>query len=64
MSMKSVILTATFIALGTGVAAAFGPSPSDANPPGALSYSKPDSSLNSAPVGLQTQPQSGPRRAR
>jgi len=39
--MKKLLLAAAFVALGTGAAMAFGPNPSDADPPGALFASKP-----------------------
>ncbi len=60
--MKKLLLAAAFVALGTGAAMAFGPSPSDADPPGALFASKPGGvdhvpyavqEMTGAPVGLR-----------
>jgi len=63
--MKKLVLAAAFVALGTSAALAFGPSPSDADPPGALFASRPggvdhvpyvvqEQEMNGAPVGLRT----------
>jgi hypothetical protein len=59
--MQKLILAATFVAIGCGSAFAFGPSPGDADPPGALFASKPGGvdhvplavrEMQSSPVGL------------
>ena len=66
--MKNLLLGAVLTALAVSPALAFGPSTSDANPPGALFQSKPEgwsadgtpkmgpaanhNGVNSAPVGL------------
>ena len=62
--MRTLIVSAALVALSVSSALAFGPSTSDANPPGALFQSKPDGwnpdgtpklhspAINSAPVGL------------
>jgi len=67
MNLRSLVLASALVALGTGAASATSaPQPSDANPPGALKYSKPDGFTNSgvsnapsgwrdAPVGLRNQ---------
>ena len=71
--MKTFVLIATFVALGPGAAFAFGPSPSDAHPPGALKYSTPKGyetpsapaagELTGAPVRLRTHQPMHHRRA-
>ena len=76
--MKNLILGAALAALAVSPALAFGPSTSDANPPGALFQSKPDgwtgdgtpnmgpaanhNGVNSAPAGLRN-PDTRQRRA-
>ena len=70
--MKKLVLAATFVALGTGAAMAFGPSPSDADPPGALFASKPGGvdhvpyaiqEMTGAPVGLRSHHHMGSQSA-
>ena len=61
-AMKKLVVVFAFLALGCGGAAAFGPSPSDAHPPGALFYSRPGNfpaygpggpyGMTQAPVGM------------
>ena len=51
--MKKILLAATFVALGAASAFAFGPSPSDANPPGALFASRPGGAMRTSQVGMR-----------